>query len=1497
MESSSDVGRIELSEEELLDEPSIQRRLSAWYADLSSREDKEFRSKNQPSRVVRGHTSATPTSEVTIQVPKEYVVFIIIDQASLSDPAIAIAALRPESVLCGVYSVDVNRRRAIVHGFLKPRYVISSGRDNDTLNMVLSRSTRVYPSEMKHAEYPALPTPPGDAVKCAEAYAQPTESTTGCIDWIKRLRKMPASTVCNYYMTEDTDQRKGARLVCYSIKELAYYKGYIKRMTACTRMLVKSLLNTEAINNGSTGRSFSVPDSSEVQRMESFLLEEDLTDPSSRELDWKARQLFLLLMTSLALKARSKRMAQECNQTALDVALKAMQQAIAWQIELRHRYIFFREGSVLNLCKNNGCDFIVFSNKVVSPQEIGKLKISASHVKDTGSSQDLGDRAIPFMRRILADASSQQRVHSLDIRYETIKECKSEAAKLLASGTNLCVRWDAKQGEYVIYYENVEMVKSRLPRTQKVSSGTESYSLQYLSPISKTEDASADTSDLSQVIIDGLPVVVYFIVEKSRYSTIVSGIVKVLDEIIRTDDHWMETKVVTDQETGIKTEKKVWISESLKNSVLYCSKAYGDLKISDFVKFQVPKKDRKNGVTEHGVWNDHEFVLCVLPAVVIKSVSHLRAILAIARTRFLKQNPEEAKWMYPGGEVVSPMIPKDMHIYDNGYKFSEWGGCLRTMTFEMHPPPAFFEFEAESHIRAYNRICTPTTIRSIPFTQDQWKPLCELELSKFMISHPYDALPNFTIGVYESEIDHSIITPRRGLSLDSFSGGSSGCTFTSEFTKTDRMDCFVCSKRDILRTNDDEEGIILLNYKDVPGWQYSLCLKNVRLLLEQLDEDAKYSGPDDPVATCKDLDDWVTKEANLGTIWTHLKECFYSELNTIEGLHAQAIVDYDKQMRLASDAQRVIAGLPDTGPMDPEERKDRIKRWISMVAETFYIDQKGHPKVRDGRTIRYGDNNHLAVFVTRSDSSLAGGFKNYKTGESGDVFQFIITEIFGMKDGSNGFFAKAVDFAHAWLVKSFGPNVLDSNPGVKGSVAIPDELKSKIQEQNKKVGDESARRVKDARETWKLARKLTRDHEHTRCTLAVNYLASRGIVDERVVYDSGFARFHPSFVTKEDEDTYQNPALIVAVIDPLDKSDNPAVFGLQGVLLDASSSSKTKTFTVQKKSKGDTRKGAVRVQKGSDDPDAITRAQFVFKAAIAIGEGPETMASVAQACPELAVWCTLGIENIPHFPYIGDKPWGSGIIYCADNDRGDTPEKRQMKSRQVSNNVKSLTDKGYTVFLCMPKHIERDGAKGTDFNDIVMLSESRAVADRIIRKTISEAAEHVPTCPDHEATAAVGLTEDGGRIAPLPKRSKKEEIEEHKKRKASAIEELRSKARSKVKEEPPREEKKEEKEKKKEEEDEKPEPKKKARPSSPPPQESSSSSSSGEEEKEKETKDTKKKKKAPIPIKKKKVVKAKKEESSESESSSSDSSSSSSSSSSPGSSSWTSSITRSRASW
>ncbi len=471
----------------------------------------------------------------------------------------------------------------------------------------------------------------------------------------------------------------------------------------------------------------------------------------------------------------------------------------------------------------------------------------------------------------------------------------------------------------------------------------------------------------------------------------------------------------------------------------------------------------------------------------------------------------------------------------------------------------------------------------------------------------------------------------------------------------------------------------------------------------------------------------------------------------------------------------------------PDWLKKRIKAYVALGPLHFYTQIRGHDYqlLQGGREARWhgGFCVNLKPLLRRGiDNSqvelVPGHWTNWSRYDAshgdpskplhGDAFRFVMLERYHSMDSKQCFLHAAM-FVARYVLETYGKDALskDPQPGVtkaprsasssrkEDTTAAGKKKKKRAPKKHRTEADAAApvelplmsheeRMYLHAVDLWNRATPLSLQREHV-SRPAVEYLLKRGICSPSLIVGNRSFRYHPSAQTwTARNEKIHSAALVVRRVDPLG-TDRNAIRGVQLLFLDETSASKL-DVPMQRKTYGRNSTTAASecfppvmqhsfVLIRDYQPEAReTAARITYHGAtVAVAEGVETAASVAEACPELSVWASLGIGNISNMPR---RPQGRDdtILYCADND-----ERTDQMDQQ---HQLLITGQGWNAVCCRPEGGDAMGElKGMDFNDMMQRIRPRTDALDRIRQVIIAYAKDAADARSRQQTAIV---------APLP---------------------------------------------------------------------------------------------------------------------------------------------------
>jgi putative DNA primase/helicase len=307
-------------------------------------------------------------------------------------------------------------------------------------------------------------------------------------------------------------------------------------------------------------------------------------------------------------------------------------------------------------------------------------------------------------------------------------------------------------------------------------------------------------------------------------------------------------------------------------------------------------------------------------------------------------------------------------------------------------------------------------------------------------------------------------------------------------------------------------------------------------------------------------------------------------------------------------------------------------------------------------------------FVIWRRGRAAGAWKDYATEEAGDALDLVAFA----RCGANGKASReerinALRWAEAWLGLS------TTDPQTLGRAR--EKAARALKEAEAAEEEKRRRKRRRAHELWMSAKPIAG-------TPAETYLRARG-VDPAAIQNwaDGFR-----FIARLEhwlERGFYGPALVAAMRHPA-----KGFAALHAVWLTPDGAAKARVSPA-KLTLGSSMGSAMRITSGL--PPASAPAQPAGGCPIALCEGPEDGASVAQACPDFSVWAVGGLNNLGRQIIPPDAPY---VVVCADND-WDKPQARKA----LDANIEALKTQGKPVAIAR-------AFRGKDMNDLARLGSA-----------------------------------------------------------------------------------------------------------------------------------------------------------------------------------------------
>jgi hypothetical protein len=1323
-----------------------------------------------------------------------------------------------------------------VHGGIFPRSVWEHLKLASSSNPLYSsvhksvvaptRSLRVAPFRK------SIPKPqPHKAVETSEEFgngntASAVESAQSGLplpnlDWLGKLRECSDLFDKTFYLSADVSHDPnadckpydGSERMIFRPDELSYYLDYTNKLFYCVYVIA-------GLEDGSIARG-----SSQMSNMEAYLLEPDLSDPRERELDYKTRLLFATFAARLMLKARSKNKSERSvpassvkhiperdmracalglTRSATESVSRCMLQVLAYQYEIRHRYLFSRERDAIRVARMNGSYFWLTQNCVYGRRDaidsllrMDKMEVQRNaqirkrlfkpgeivHCSSVRVNEILTKRVSLYSNSVNpTELCAAEAPYSFSA-YSDVKIASDHWIADFKQDVNCSVRFDTESNLYVVVSEPLEISQKRLGQDR------DSLELSDMFPASSSLHSStlSRSRGLQQVLLSGVPVIFYMLWEINCCQQYGDLLAFVINRLV----HEEAFHTLFDRQSILYYGHR---SGDLKNSNLYIQSCNG----FNYIMVMLPTL----------VFAEESGLLSFVKAVKHGlSMSHLSA-WSLKRTNPLSReiSSKIAEKVYaPVDECVTDKELFDgQDCYTPGYRFVYLSHV--TFEFEVHPSLAEFHHTIYPSSLKHHPIlgsmadvstrpspppsavkseqpCDPLADENAKLDVDAWPlPFNEQTKSACDQHETYRFLHNYSLHDRERVPEQFLIVPIYELHHGALVSGAESYSKRSCFFKSDAlgMRCSTCGHCNILCSDRDPNELYqMISYRQVPMWQFGMLLMPVRLMCGELDRRTK----DETVAS--DLDEFMTREMGLGGMWTELTKLLETNLQSLNEVKIEMQIDYEmvrkdidtcraliaqssgemeqQQQQLSVKTFSAAAITEDLGGLAPRRTKfhadevkapsvfdqrrkpagiytndikERIKRYIAIKPQDFYAPFKGEKFQTTDKDIRWGTRGSFSVLTkkrvvknkkTNTDMVvLPGNYVDFETEDYGDVFKFVMKERYKSDDPSECFTA-SVMFCHAWVLRKYGLDALACDPADRTDIVAKDAID----------GDASVtqsnleRKLREARTLWKSSLPFSKEARDG-STAGIKYMEiTRSIRSDRVLLGGAF-RFNPSFPLMEGGRSLAFAAVVVPLVNPMDPDRE--IRGVHAIFVDEVAGTKVSYLDQQKKTRGEWMPNAVPIQgKNLTDEDRKSAAKE-FHCTTAICEGPETGASIADACPELEVWSMLGITNIGNFQ---SATPGASLLYCADND-GITPK----HDEKIKAQVKKLTDKGYTVYVAKPDLIDPKKERKADFNDILTKVFPRAEAVARIRDTLKKAQVFTPTGTRKEGEAVAKVKDE-----------------------------------------------------------------------------------------------------------------------------------------------------------
>jgi AAA domain/Toprim domain len=328
-----------------------------------------------------------------------------------------------------------------------------------------------------------------------------------------------------------------------------------------------------------------------------------------------------------------------------------------------------------------------------------------------------------------------------------------------------------------------------------------------------------------------------------------------------------------------------------------------------------------------------------------------------------------------------------------------------------------------------------------------------------------------------------------------------------------------------------------------------------------------------------------------------------------------------------------------------------VKRRISEKSKLEYVfrDSLGenNKKLSNSHTLRWGSKGSFIAYIS---GPKAGGWVDYKSGESGNIFQFVQAH-------KNKNFKESLEY----LGQIAGSQKQEiENPYYK-NMDIPQRSYVRADMDYTRREELEIRAEKIAKIT-----NLVEKSEPIKNTPAEIYLKNIRKIDTEIESD---LRFLPNAYDSNSKTNY--PALLA-----IGRNEKQEVTSAQITYLTADG--QKANVDVQKRSMGLIGESLVTIQKDIKNTGVIY-----------MSEGVETALSIKQSNVEGKIIATLGISNFKKLPLENINK----VIICADHDKIDSPAAKQVRDAALR-----IHESGIKIEIAKPPK------EGQDFNDILQIN-------------------------------------------------------------------------------------------------------------------------------------------------------------------------------------------------
>lgn len=325
--------------------------------------------------------------------------------------------------------------------------------------------------------------------------------------------------------------------------------------------------------------------------------------------------------------------------------------------------------------------------------------------------------------------------------------------------------------------------------------------------------------------------------------------------------------------------------------------------------------------------------------------------------------------------------------------------------------------------------------------------------------------------------------------------------------------------------------------------------------------------------------------------------------------------------------------------------QDRLTEQAGELAYRLFGEPNFH--LSNEHQLRYGRKGSLSISAS---GQYAGTWKNFETGESGNMIQLIQAQGYSFKE--------ALEYAGSFL-------------GLSPEIAEPSRIKKNIEENTKRIVSVEIHTEPDSNDKKAIAKayKIALESQPIKGTLAEQYLREH----RKITCDlNDNYRFHPALYEPDTKQRY--PALIAIA-----KNQNQEIHAVQAIYLDEKTADKADIIT-KKRTYGRLRFGAAVFSNSFDKENK--KFEHIY-----LAEGTETALSILSANPNAKVAATLSVSNFNHTELESSI---KSITVCMDNDGENAPSAKTVRKA-----AEMYAAKGIRVTISQPTIAK------TDFNDVL----------------------------------------------------------------------------------------------------------------------------------------------------------------------------------------------------